>query len=123
MFGTEHGRVCLTFLCSPCVLLGMEQVTLRVPVRLLAELEREADEKGVSRSEHVRNVLERREETAELRERLERRERRIDELEEQLRRRPDVEEKIDTLARRREESDAPFFVKWWKWYNRDRDDE
>ena len=97
----------------------MEQITLRLPTRQLAELEREADERGVSRSEHVRDVLESRADVTELRERLDRRERRIDDLEEQLRRRSDVEEKIDTLAQRQEGSDAPFFVKWYRWY-RDR---
>jgi metal-responsive CopG/Arc/MetJ family transcriptional regulator len=98
----------------------MEQVTLRLPTRLKAELEREADERGVSRSEHIRDVLGRREEVRELRDRLDRRERRIDDLEEQLRRRSQVEEKVDTLAKRVEDDDAPFFVRWWRWY-RERD--
>jgi predicted nucleic acid-binding Zn-ribbon protein len=35
----------------------MQQITLRIPVRTLAELEREARERGVSRSEHIRGVL------------------------------------------------------------------
>jgi Arc/MetJ-type ribon-helix-helix transcriptional regulator len=96
----------------------MEQVTLRLPVRLKAELEREADERGVSRSEHVRDVLEKREETRELRDRLDRREQRIDVLEEQLARRSQVEEKVDTLAKRVEDDDAPFFVRWYRWYQR-----
>jgi len=94
----------------------MEQVTLRLPTRLKAELDREADELGVSRSEHIRNVLENREETAELRDRLDRRERRIDDLEEQLRRRSHVEEKVDTLAKRVEDDGAPFLVRWYRWY-------
>jgi small-conductance mechanosensitive channel len=96
----------------------MEQVTLRLPVRLKAELEREAGERGVSRSEHVRDVLEKREEVAELRDRLERRERRIDDLEEQLRRRSQMEEKVDTLAKRVDDDSAPFFVQWYRWYRR-----
>lgn len=94
----------------------MEQITLRLPARTLAGLEREAAERGVSRSEHVRDVLESRAEVRGLRERLERREARIDDLEEQLRRRSEVEEKIDTLATRQEETDAPFFVRWVRWY-------
>jgi chromosome segregation ATPase len=97
----------------------MEQVTLRLPTRLKAELEREADELGVSRSEHIRNVLGNREKTAELRDRLDRREQRIDDLEEQLRRRSHVEEKVDTLAKRVEDDDAPFFVRWYRWYRRE----
>jgi metal-responsive CopG/Arc/MetJ family transcriptional regulator len=36
----------------------MEQITLRLPVRTLAELEREAAKHGRSRSEHIRDVLE-----------------------------------------------------------------
>ena len=70
----------------------------------------------MSRSEHVRNVLEKREEVSELRDRLDLREQRIDDLEEQLRRRSQVEEKIDTLAKRAEDDDAPFFVRWYRWY-------
>lgn len=96
----------------------MEQTTLRLPARLLAELEREACEKGVSRSEHIRDALEQRERVEKLRERLERREERIDDLEEQLRRRSEVEEKIDTLATQSDEPDAPFFVRWYEWYRR-----
>jgi predicted nuclease with TOPRIM domain len=104
----------------------MEQITLRLHQRTLAELEREADALGVSRSEHVRDVIESREdadalraEVEELRERVDRREERVDELEEQLARRSQVEEKVDVLAQRVEErdrsADAPFFVKWWRW--------
>jgi uncharacterized membrane protein len=36
----------------------MEQITLRIPVRTLAELEREARDHGRSRSEHIRDVIE-----------------------------------------------------------------
>jgi predicted RNase H-like nuclease (RuvC/YqgF family) len=75
----------------------MKQITLRLPVLLLAELEREAEDRGVSRSEHVRDTLAERADVEELRERLERREKRISELEDQLRRRSDVEEKIENL--------------------------
>lgn len=100
----------------------MEQVTVRVPLRLKAELEREAAERGVTRSEHIRDVLDRRGEVDRLRERLERREARIDDLEEQLARRSDVEEQIDVLAKRVEEreaaADAPFFVRWRRWWRR-----
>jgi len=56
----------------------MEQITLRIPLRLKAELEREAAERGVSRSEHMRNVLGQRADVDELRDRLEQREARID---------------------------------------------
>ena len=35
----------------------MEQITLRLPVRTLAELERDARDAGRSRSEHIRDIL------------------------------------------------------------------
>ena len=35
----------------------MHQITVRIPVRTLAALEREARERGVTRSEHLRDVL------------------------------------------------------------------
>jgi len=35
----------------------MQNVTVRLPARLIAELEREARNRGVSRSEHIRNTL------------------------------------------------------------------
>lgn len=36
---------------------AMQNVTVRLPLRLLAELEREADQHGVSRSEYIRDTL------------------------------------------------------------------
>lgn len=55
----------------------MEQTTIRLPTELLEELSEEADERGVSRSEHIREVLEERERIDEL-------EQRVDELETEL---------------------------------------
>lgn len=40
----------------------MQNVTIRLPIRLLAELEREAEQQGVSRSEYIRTQLETRDE-------------------------------------------------------------
>jgi predicted nucleic acid-binding Zn-ribbon protein len=55
-----------------------------------------------------------------LRNRLENREERIDDLEAQLRRRSQVEEKVDELAlelkETRQGGDAPFFVRWARWW-------
>lgn len=55
-----------------------------------------------------------------LRNRLEAREDRVDDLEEQLRRRSQVEEKVDELAlelkETRQGGDAPFFVRWARWW-------
>jgi cell division protein FtsX len=84
----------------------MKQITLRLPVRLLAELERDAEERGVSRSEHVRDTLAQRADVDELRERIERREQRLDDLEEQLRKRSDVEEQIEALPDKIREAGA-----------------
>lgn len=81
-----------------------------------AELEREADERGVSRSEYIRSILADRHEADRLQTRLDTREERIDELERQLARRSDVEEKIDTLAKREGEPDPPFFIRWMNWW-------
>jgi len=93
----------------------MEQITLRLPEELLDDLDSEAEDRGISRSEHIRNVLESRRDVDRLRAR-------IDELEEQLARRSQVEEKVDTLARRVEDreraADAPFFVRWARWFRR-----
>lgn len=98
-------------------------ITIRVRQELIDRLDAEADEIGVSRSEHVRQILEDRHEADELRdeietlrERLDAREERIDELERQLARRSEIEEKVDTLAKREEEPDPPFFVKWARWF-------
>ena len=40
----------------------MRNVTIRLPIRLLAELEREAEQEGVSRSEYIRDTLQSRDE-------------------------------------------------------------
>jgi len=97
-----------------------KQVSVRIPLRMKAELEQEADKRGISRSEYIRTTLEERHEADRLRERLEVREKRIDELETQLAKRSQVEEKVDTLQTRVEErqhtQDAPFFVRWARWW-------
>jgi metal-responsive CopG/Arc/MetJ family transcriptional regulator len=94
-----------------------KQVAVRIPLRLKAALEREADERGVSRSEYIRSVLRDRHRADDLEERLKIREERIDELERQLAERSQIEEKVDTLANQ-QGADAPFFVKWYRWWRR-----
>lgn len=97
----------------------MEQITLRLPETMIGELEEEADEKGVSRSEHIRDVIDSRRDTDELRERIKSRENRIKELEEQLSRRSEIEEKVDLLANRvdeKQEPEAPWPVQWYRWW-------
>lgn len=54
----------------------MDSITLRLPTEMIEELDSEANEHGVSRSEHIRTILETRNEHDELqteRDRLERR--------------------------------------------------
>lgn len=90
----------------------MEQITVRLPESMIEELEKEAEEEGVSRSEHIRDVLESRRDTERLRSRIET-------LEEQLARRSQVEEKVDVLAKRvedRDEPGPPWPVRWWRWF-------
>ncbi len=101
----------------------MDSITVRLSTELIDELEAEADELDVSRSEHIRETLqnrhdaeELRKEVSSLRERLETREERVSELETQLARRSEVEEKVNTLAKREQEDNAPFFVKWYRWW-------
>lgn len=108
--------------------MAKESITIRLEGELIDRLESESDEDGVSRSEYIRQILreqgERREleeEIRTLRERLETREERIDELENQLARRSEIEEKVEEVALEvredREDRNAPFFVKWWQWWN------
>lgn len=109
----------------------MQQITVRLPDEMIDALEEEAEEQGVSRSEHMRNVIGSRrdadqlhEEIARLEERLESRETRIDELEEQLARRSQVEDKVDTLAKRVEDSaapDPPWPIRWVRWFRHGRE--
>lgn len=95
----------------------MEQITLRLPVRLLAELEREARNRDRTRSEHIRDVLASRRNTRELEEQLAQRERRIEYLESQLAERTRVEDKVDDLVAREEgRVDAPWPISIWQWW-------
>lgn len=74
-----------------------KQVAVRIPLRQKAELEAEAVERGVSRSEYIRGILDDRHRIVELEKRVERKQARIDELEAQLTERSRVEEKIEEL--------------------------
>ena len=77
-----------------------KQVAVRIPLRQKAELEAEAKERGVSRSEYIRGIFADRHRVSELEERIERKQNRIDELETQLTERSRVEEKIEELPDR-----------------------
>jgi len=99
------------------------QTTIRIEESLIDDLDEEAEERDVSRSEYVRQILRERRESEELREevdtlrdRLESREERVSELEAQLARRSNIEDKVDTLVKRQESNNVPFFVKWYRWF-------
>jgi len=100
-----------------------DSITIRLQSDLIDSLETEADEEGVSRSEYIRQILRQRHDVEDLREkvdtlqeRLDSREDRVRELEDQLTKRSRIEEKVDTLAKKEQESNAPFVVKWHRWY-------
>ncbi len=103
------------------------QTTIRIEEELLSELDTEAEELGISRSEYIRDILHERHKSDELqgeidslRERLESRENRIEELEGELARRSQIEDKVEEVALQvredREDRNAPFFVKWYRWF-------
>ncbi len=101
----------------------MRNVTVRLREELIDRLD-EADERGVSRSEYIRDILDERHRVEELeaevdrlQDRLDARERRITELEGQLARRSDVEEKINDLPDelRDDGPDPSFPVRWYQW--------
>jgi len=94
----------------------MDQITLRLDESLKDALDEEADEKGVSRSEYIRYILESRGEVEHLRGRLDAREERIEELEGQLRKRSNIEEKIEDLPAKIQ-SDLSWSEKRTRAYN------
>jgi len=106
--------------------MGRKAITIRLREELIDRLDDEAEDKGVSRSEYVREILQDRHRADELEDKVkslqsqvDSREERIATLEEQLARRSQVENKVDELALELKESrdqDAPFFVKWYRWY-------
>lgn len=107
-----------------------EPITVRLHPDVVDELDQEADERGLSRSEYLRRVVDERDRVVELEEernrlqdRLASREERVEQLEEQLRRRSRVEDRVEEVALQlredRESRQAPFPVRWWRWW-RDR---
>jgi len=107
--------------------MSREQTTIRLTESLLDEINEEAEERDLNRSEYIRQLLqnrhkadELRDEVDTLREQLASREKRVTELEEQLRKRREIEDKVDEVAmevkEQRESSNAPFVVKWYKWW-------
>ena len=62
----------------------MRSISLRLPEDLVDELDEEADDRGVARSEYVREVLRKRHDAHELREELEQAEARVEDLRRQL---------------------------------------
>jgi Arc/MetJ-type ribon-helix-helix transcriptional regulator len=81
-----------------------------------------------SKSEFVRNCIQAHTRVEEierevntLQDRLETREKRIDQLEQQLTRRSQIEEQVEEVAlelrEQREKSNAPFWVRWRRWWS------
>lgn len=104
----------------------MSQITLRLDDDLLAALDDEADERDVSRSQHIREAIESRREADELRRELEQAEAQVADLRRQLQqanaRQDDVgklveyvEEERAMQQRERERRDAPLWTRA-KWY-------
>jgi uncharacterized coiled-coil protein SlyX len=83
-----------------------KQVAVRIPLREKAELEREAAERGASRSEYIRSILRDRHRVDELEERVATREARIDELETQLTQRSQIKEEIEDLPQKIQEEES-----------------
>jgi chromosome segregation ATPase len=113
--------------------MARESITFRIDGDLLAEIDEEAAEEGVSRSEYIRQILHNRresdilaEEVSTLRDRLEAREDRIRELEKQLARRSELEERIEELPDKLRDVEAepapPWPVRWVRWFRRNKDD-
>jgi uncharacterized coiled-coil DUF342 family protein len=107
--------------------MAKETITIRIDGDLIDSLDAEAEDRDVTRSEYVRQILkdrresdELREEIDSLREQLDRRQERIETLEEQLAKRSNIEEKVEDLPDKiravEEEPSAPFFVEWFRWW-------
>ena len=114
--------------------MGKQQTTIRLTESLISDLDDEADERGMNRSEYLRQIVRERHESDELRdeieslrEQLQSREERVTELEQQLRERREIEEKVDEVAlevrEQKETSNAPFPVRWLKWWRSRSDDD
>jgi chromosome segregation ATPase len=107
--------------------MAKETITIRIEGDLIDSLDAEAEDRDVTRSEYVRQILkdrresdELREEIESLREQLDRRQERIETLEEQLAKRSNIEEKVEDLPDKlravESEPSAPFFVEWYQWW-------
>ena len=80
----------------------MKQITLRLPEDVVDRLDEEADDRGVSRSEHIRDQLERAELMDRLEAELERERARADDLRRQLAEANRRDEDVSELVRARE---------------------
>ena len=113
--------------------MARESITFRIDGDLLDEIDEEAEEEGVSRSEHIRQILHNRresdilrEEVSTLRDRLDAREERIRELEQQLARRSELEDRIEGLPDKLRDVEAepapPWPIRWVRWFRQNKDD-
>ena len=83
--------------------MAKETITIRIDGDLIDSLDSEAEDRDITRSEYVRQILQKRHRADELRDE-------IDSLLEQLDRR---QERIETLE---SEPSAPFFIEWLRWW-------
>lgn len=84
----------------------MKQLSATVEKDTLEKINELAEERDVSKSKIVRDLLNRGIQDND-------REEYIENLEEQLRRRSDIENKVDSLAKYEAE---PWPIRWWRWY-------
>jgi predicted transcriptional regulator len=101
----------------------MRQITLRLPDDVVDRLDEEADERGVSRSEHIRDLLDDARRVDDLEAEVEQERARADDLRRQLaeanRRDEDVAELVRAREREREleerraEANLATRLKWW----------
>ncbi len=107
----------------------MPRITITISESLDEYLEEESGEDGEfdSKSEVMRHLAERGREVDDLERELEMAETRIEDLRRQMAARDNVEEKVDVLAKRLEDEqraqDAPFVVRWYRWWRRRNPDE
>jgi predicted transcriptional regulator len=109
--------------------MAKETITIRIDGDLIDSLDAEAEDRDVTRSEYVRQILRERhegEEIESLREQLDSRQERIKTLEEQLAKRSNIEQKVEDLPDKlravEEEPDPPWPVRWYRWLRSDRQD-
>lgn len=98
-------------------------ITISDELDVFLEEELEANSEFSSKADVMRHYIDRGREAESLEHDLEIAENRLKELRQQMYHQDEVEQKVDLLAKRIEETqrqqDAPFVVRWWRWFRRD----